>query len=222
MWLEADAEASAWSDLAGILPLAITDRPGHPDPVAAGREVLRRTGVQPLVHLAGRDAAKADDVAAAGLTRLLLMEGVPDTVQLVRGFARRLPTARLGVVVNPFVDGEREIARLHAKAAAGATFYVAQAGFDDAVYRDLLRRAPGIPALASVLCIGPRLARALARGEIAGIRPPPGLPTDRPIRRLAARIRALRSMGFAGVHIAGIRRPESVRRLLRLLEKEGE
>jgi 5,10-methylenetetrahydrofolate reductase len=225
MWLEADAEASAWSALAGVLPLALTDREGHPDPVAAGVKVLRRTGIQPLVHLARRTAAVGDAVAAAGLSHLLLMEGVPDTAALVRALAARLPRAGLGVVVNPFVDGERELERLHAKAEAGATFYVAQAGFDDGVYQGLLERGPKIPALASVLCIGPRLARSLVRGEVPGVHLPADLARrignegggEAPIRRLAAQIRSLRTMGFAGVHIAGIRRPETARRLLALL-----
>ncbi len=222
MWLEAGAIASA-SSLADVLPLAITDRDGEPDPVAAAVAVLSRTGRQPMVHLARRGAGKADDVAAAGLTTLLLMEGVPDTVTLVREFASRLPAARLGVVVNPFVPGEME--RLHAKADAGASFYVAQAGFEDEPYEDLLRRAPGIPGYASVLCVGPKLARALEKGDIPGVHIPSALAShiesegggEAPIRRLAARIRALTAMGFAGVHIAGISRPATARRLLELL-----
>ena len=222
MWLETGADASA-SSLADVLPLAITDRDGEPDPVAAAVAVLGRTGRQPMVHLARRGAGKADDVAAAGLTTLLLMEGVPDTVTLVREFARRLPAARLGVVVNPFVPGEME--RLHAKAAAGAMFCVAQAGWDEQAYQALLARGPKIPALASVLCVGPRLAQALLKGEVPGVTLPQGLAAhiesegggEAPIRRLAARIRALTAMGFAGVHIAGISRPATARRLLDLL-----
>ena len=205
------------ASLVGLMPLALTDRPGHPDAV----ETALRLGTQPLVHVVGR-AHRAEDVIAraASLRNFLLMEGVPDTADLVRLFARRLPAARLGVVVNPFAPGE--IDRLHAKAEAGAHFYVAQAGFDDRAYGQLLARGPRITALASALCIGPRLAEAIRRGRIPGVRLPPGIATDQPIRRLAARIRELCAMGFSGVHIAGIRRPESVRRLLALLEKEGE
>lgn len=222
MWLEADADASA-SSLADVLPLAITDRFGQPDPVAAGVAVLRRTGRQPMAHLARRDAAKAEQVAATALDTLLLMEGVPDTVTLVREFSVRLPHARIGVVGNPFVAGE--IDRLHAKAEAGAAFYVAQAGWDDQAYQDLLARGPKITALASVLCVGPRLARALLNGEVPGVTLPESLAHrigsegggEAPIRRLAARIRALATMGFAGVHIAGISRPATARRLLEIL-----
>jgi len=209
--LEADTEVSA--SLSGLMPLALTDREGHPDAV----ETALRLGTQPLVHVVGRLHQRGDLIARAALLRnFLLMEGAPDTVSLVRQFAARLPKARLGVVVNPFLTGELE--RLHAKVAAGAHFYVAQAGWDDRAYQELLAGGPKIPALASVLCVGPKLARAVARGEIVGVRLPPGLATDHPIERLAERIRTLLTMGFSGVHIAGIRRPETVERLLALLQ----
>jgi len=128
-----------------------------------------------------------------------------------------------GCVVSPFKLRREEqlwqYGKLLRKVRAGAQFLITQLGYDLHKFHELLRflRQNGIhiPVLANVFVPSLPVARLMARGQVPGIVFPPALlramedeaqsgrGDEARLRRAALQIAALKTMGYAGVHLGG-------------------
>jgi methylenetetrahydrofolate reductase (NADPH) len=130
-----------------------------------------------------------------------------------------------GVVVSPFKMLESELrmqyAKLHRKAAAGATFVITQLGYDARKFQEVLfflqANHLDLPVLGNVFIPNLTVTELMYRGEIPGcvipeplyrqIRQEAAASTDKGkgarLERAAKLLAVLKGLGFAGAHIGG-------------------
>lgn len=201
----AEAEIEGLMEAVGsrdeVAAIAVTDRvvtDYDRDSAEFGLCIARRTGRQPLVHVAGKARGLADVLAAVqrmqawGLENALLLTGDRikdrereqqgpvryfDSVNLVQAFRERFPTALLGAACNPFKrtpeDFANQMLKMEKKVRAGADLIITQVGFSWRVYRSFLehcaRRFPGVAVLAGATYLPKKVARGCHGGYVPGI-----------------------------------------------------
>jgi 5,10-methylenetetrahydrofolate reductase len=169
-------------------------RPGRQSSLDASI-ALERAGRSAVWHVGNRGRSRSDlerdmEVAAqAGIRSVLVVRGEgnvedrPDTPTLRALVARlraAIPTARIGVTLNPYLDPERVLANLWPKLEAGADFVQTQPVFGAASLRGVAARirarAPRVEILPMVIPLasaaaaeklGLRLRVPLGEGLIA-------------------------------------------------------
>jgi len=166
------------------------------DPVTVALEVARASDTTPLVHLSGKDRARAQlawslgRLAEAGLENVLCVTGdrlkaMPrdrrvtfvDSVEAVAIARRLFPTALLAAAVSPFKYTEEEThnqyLKMARKHAAGADVVLTQMGWDPRKLEELARyrRRHGLtsPAMVNLMPLPAGAARRLHKGLVPGV-----------------------------------------------------
>jgi methylenetetrahydrofolate reductase (NADPH) len=167
-------------------------------------------------------------------------EGFLDSVQAVEMARRANPGFFLAAAVTSFKYAEppllMQYLKLAKKVAHGARVAYNQVGFDlrktEELPKYLAHRGLEVPAVASLYWPTAPFARFARDGNVAGV-----LATDDFVRRMeelgrlpdkgkalrqefvALQILLARSFGYAGVHVGGFSRPDSVRAILDLADE---
>lgn len=147
----------------------VVQRPDRLASVDASIE-LEGNGLHAVWHVTNRGRARADveaeieRAAGAGLRAALVVRGegdladrddTPSLRAIVSRIRARLPGARIGVTLNPYLDPARALANLWPKLDAGAAFIQTQPVFELATLRGVAEpiraRAPHVQILPMVI-----------------------------------------------------------------------
>ena len=183
-----------------MVSIAVTDRVKSDfdhDSVAAGAWVAARTGLQPLVHWAGKDrtprqlSESITSLQAAGLKNLLVITGdrverdtgnrqieYMDSVNAIVQVRTSYPEAHIAAVVSSFKYREEELLnqyiKLVKKVGAGCELIISQIGWDIEKHRELIEfargRNIGVPIMAAVFSPSPKTAKWINAGNVPGVR----------------------------------------------------
>ncbi|MFV2063149.1 MAG: methylenetetrahydrofolate reductase C-terminal domain-containing protein [Chloroflexota bacterium] len=260
--------ASALAADPRITAITITDNAGghiRLGPLTLGR-AIRDLGSDVVVHLSCRDRSRASlesvafGLASEGLTNVLALSGdYPregygglsqpvfdiDSVgllSLLQHVSEDGPAFTAGAAVNPFkaleADLVPQLLKLAMKARAGASFAIAQVGWDVRSWHELLRWTRSqeirIPLIAAVYILGKGVANIFHRNAVPGIRLSDRLMAlvehesagqdkgrARFLEMAAMQVAVARGLGFAGVYLAGQRNAAELDEVLTMADGYG-